>query len=128
MAENEAITRHTSEDPPDHRPFSHWHEAGLLWSLNRYFLHPLGLALAFVYDEGGAPVEGRDAALVPGGAEPLGWSIEKADDGVWTFEEGLDKVGRERFFGFLREVAPEVMPRFLMFDEAFRDANQETQE
>lgn len=63
---------------------------GLVWALNRYVLHPRGLALAvFTAD---------------GDEDSRGWQIVRADDGVWSFDVETDLDGRSRFDAFVAYV------------------------
>lgn len=84
---------------PDHELFDleAFRANGLLWALNRMVLHPRGLALALFYPEGDG-VCGVDRM-------PTGWTIVRAEDGIWGYGEELDKAGQEKFEAFLAYVA-----------------------
>lgn len=66
---------------------------GLLWALNRYVLHPRGLAAGWFYEV--------DATS----HEPSGWMILRSDDGLWNFSEDLDHEGKASFDAFLAYIA-----------------------
>lgn len=82
------------------RPFSEFREAGLLWAVNRYVLHPRGYALAFQFEK-------RDGVPV---GDPLGWSIEGDGSETWHFPEAMDDEGMAAFERLLRPPAePDVV-------------------
>jgi hypothetical protein len=64
-----------------------FHKNGFLWAINRYVLHPRGLAMAVFYPDGEKT--------------PTGWQVYRSEDGLWQFGEELDHVGHDRFEAFL---------------------------
>lgn len=73
--------------------FEELRHTGVLWYLNRVAFHPHGLALGLVCDD-------------PDG-EPVGWTIMKSPDGLWSFEEDADMEGLTNFNNFMKEVEAE---------------------
>lgn len=70
---------------------------GILWALNRYFLHPLGLALARDHEE--------DAIT--------GCVI--APDGKWEFSEESNTKNKIKFMDFLKEFKKEHLYERIIF-------------
>lgn len=75
-------------------------DSGLLWALNRFILHPQGLAM-FVH---------LDVHLEPGTPSSLqkvkadGWGIKKSDDGIWSYDTQTDIRGRDKFLAFIEYI------------------------
>ena len=64
----------------------------MLWYINRTALHPHGLALALHY------ADENDPNTI------VGWSIIKAEDGLWSYPNEDDQAGRDRFAAFMKEI------------------------
>lgn len=79
---------------PNHEIFDMqaFRDNGLLWALNRYVLHPRGLAMWLHYVPVGGRIEDQ---------EVNGWGILPADDGIWSFSTDTDLAGRTKFDAFL---------------------------
>jgi len=71
------------------RSFKEFREAGLLWALNRYALHPQGFAVSFTFDSETCEV--------------LGWDLLGDGTEAWTFDEETDDSGFERFTKLINE-------------------------
>jgi hypothetical protein len=104
LSESRYTEATTTDDDPDCELFA-WTDLranGLVWALNRYILHPRGLALASFTED--VPDDEDHAPKV-------GWQILRADDGVWSFDTETDLLGRARFDAFMAYVAEREAPR-----------------
>jgi hypothetical protein len=93
MPEGRYTEATTTEEDPDCELFDMeaFRTNGLVWALNRYVLHPRGLAMSWFTEEG------HD--------QPRGWQILRSDDGVWAFDTETELLGRAKFDAFLAYVA-----------------------
>lgn len=84
-------------DPDAHaRPFAELIDSGLLWHLNRYSLHPRGLALALHVDEHG---------------QAYGWSLIHNSNGEpWQYDQATDNDGRTRAEATIAAELADVRP------------------
>lgn len=82
---------------PDHEIFDMQalRDNGLVWAINRYVLHPRGLAMWMHAVPAGVPEDEQHAA---------GWGIARADDGIWSFDADIDILGRDKFDAFVAYV------------------------
>lgn len=68
---------------------------GLLWAINRFVLHPRGLAMWMHAVPAGAPEDEQTAA---------GWGVKRAEGGIWSFDAETDLQGRDKFDVFMAYV------------------------
>lgn len=84
-------------DPDAHaRPFAELIDSGLLWLVNRYALHPRGLAVALHVDEHG---------------QAYGWSLVHNSNGEpWQYDPATDADGRTRAEATIAAELADVRP------------------
>lgn len=82
-------------DTPQPHPFEDLRTTGLLWALNRYVLHPRGMALGLAYKDGStvADIEAHRH-------EPIGFTIYGPDNEPWQFDIETDRTGFDLFNAF----------------------------
>jgi len=88
---------------PDHEIFDlqAFRDNGILWAMNRFVLHPKGLAM-WMHAVPPAIFESAESDKV--NQEIVGWGIKRAKDGIWTFDYETDMAGRDKFNRFLEYI------------------------
>lgn len=81
-----------------HRRLEDLRTTGLLWALNRYVLHPRGLAIGLTYPPGATV-----AGIQEHRHQPTGFTILGPEDEPWRFDNEADRAGFALFQAFLAD-------------------------